>query len=280
MATNTRYRLLAVDLDGTLLDRSERISERNLKAVRRAKEAGVLPVVATGRSRASAAEYIRAIDPAGHAITYNGALVHRGTDVLKRFALGPGVVQEAVALLKELGHPPIVYTVDERKYHDAFDLRMRDFFSFSKGTETRLSRVRDLAACDWDGVLRVSAITGADRVAELHAAVGRKMGDRVRTVDTLFPEWDFWIFEILDRSCSKSSALAFLCAELGVAREEVFAIGDNDNDIDMLAWAGCGVAMKNALPRVKEAAAHVTDGDNDGDGFAEAIERFLLRAPL
>jgi hydroxymethylpyrimidine pyrophosphatase-like HAD family hydrolase len=103
------------------------------------------------------------------------------------------------------------------------------------------------------------------------------MGARVRTVDTFFPDWNFWIFEVLDAACSKSNALAFLCAVFGIGREEVIAIGDNDNDIDMLSWAGFGVAMQNALQPVKKAAAYVTEKSNDDDGVAEVIERFILR---
>jgi Cof subfamily protein (haloacid dehalogenase superfamily) len=272
---NSHYRLLALDLDGTLLDSKGRISKSNLAAVRKAQRAGVLVTVTTGRSFTSAEEYIRVIGPGDPSITYNGALLQNGDHVIKRFSLGPGVVLEAVSLLRALGHPPIVYTADGRKFYEKVDRHGRNFLSFSKGTETNLTRVHDLMARDWDGVLRVSAVTGARHIPALHRAVAQRMGTRVRTVDTFFPEFDFWIFEILDRSCSKSSALSFLCAELGILREEVIAVGDNDNDIDMLSWAGRGVAMRNALQRVKEAATCVTENSNDDDGVAEAIERFI-----
>ncbi len=134
----------------------------------------------------------------------------------------------------------------------------------------------DLTARKWDGVLRVSVIAGAEHIPALHLAAAQRMSARVRTVDTFFPDWNFWIFEVLDASCSKSNALAFLCESFGIGREEVMAIGDND--IDMLSWAGFGVAMQNALLRVKEAAAWVTEKSNDGDGVAEVIERFILHA--
>jgi Cof subfamily protein (haloacid dehalogenase superfamily) len=272
---NPNCRLLALDLDGTLLDSAGRISEGNMSAVRKAQRSGVRVTVTTGRSFSSAEEYIRAIGTGDPSITYNGALIQKGASVMKRFTLGPGVVLEAVSLLRELGHPPIVYTADERKFYERVDRYGRDFFSFSKGTESRLTRVHDLMTREWDGVLRVSVITGAEHIPALHLAVAQRMGTRVRTVDTCFPDWDFWIFEVLDRSCSKSNALAFLCSGLGIAREEVVAVGDNDNDIDMLLWAGRGVAMRNALPRVKEAASYVTENSNDGDGVAEVIERFI-----
>jgi hypothetical protein len=273
-----QFKLLALDLDGTLLDSAGRISEANMSAVRKAQRAGVRVTVATGRSFASAEEFVRSIDPREPAITYNGALIRNGAGVLKRFPLGEGAVREAVSLLRELGHPPIVYGADGRKFYERMDRRGRDLMSYSKTPETHLVRVDDLGTREWDDVLRVSVITGAECIRELHLAVTQRMGSRVRTVDTFFPEWDFWIFEILDAACSKSSALSFLCAASGIPREEVIAIGDNDNDIDMLSWAGLGVAMQNALQPVKEAAAWVTEKSNDGDGVAEAIERFVLRA--
>jgi Cof subfamily protein (haloacid dehalogenase superfamily) len=270
-------KLLAIDLDGTLLDSAGRISDGNMSAVRKAQRSGVRVAVTTGRSFSSAEEYIRLVGPGEPAITYNGALIQNGASVLKRFTLGPGVVQEAVSLFHELGHPPIVYTADGRKFYERIDRYGKDFFSFSKGAETSLTRVVDLAAREWDGVLRVSVITGSEHIPALHLAAAERMGARVRTVDTFFPDWNFWIFEVLDAACSKSNALAFLCAVFGIGREEVIAIGDNDNDIDMLSWAGFGVAMQNALQPVKKAAAYVTEKSNDDDGVAEVIERFILR---
>ena len=86
---------------------------------------------------------------------------------------------------------------------------------------------------------------------------------------------DFEECAVLNRDASKRTALARLCADFGVSRERVLAIGDSRNDVPMLHWAGIGVAMSNALEEVRQAVVHVT-ASNDQDGVALAIERFAL----
>ena len=92
---------------------------------------------------------------------------------------------------------------------------------------------------------------------------------------TLFTSKPYFL-EILPPNLDKGTALAFVAGKLGIPREEVFAVGDSMNDEAMIRWAGCGAAMLNADPRIKEIADVVTERTNDDDGVAAVVERYIL----
>ena len=276
-----KYKLLAVDLDGTLLDDLETISKQNLAAIHKAQARQVRIVITTGRSYASAENYIRALNVRDACITYNGALIHYGSAVLKKVTMNDETARAAARFLVHSGFCPIVYCTDGRKYYETADSRTRDFFESVTGSEKGLTFMtglleRPLRTPPWSDVIRVSVIVGGEDIAPLHASCGKTFGPGIRTISTFFPGWNFWTFELLDRESSKSTALAFVCRLYGIRPEEVIAVGDNDNDVDMIAWAGKGVAMRNALPSVLKAADYITGHSNNEHGVAEVIDRFIL----
>jgi Cof subfamily protein (haloacid dehalogenase superfamily) len=270
------YRLLAVDLDGTLLSDQETISDKNLNSLKKADKKGVQVVITTGRSYNSAHRYIHALGMAHPTITYNGAVITKETEVMKRVALNNRIIGDLIKLLKDMSYPPIIYLPDNKKYYETFGRYSEDFLSFSKGFENDLVKVDNLAARTWEDVIRISVVTGKHDVTLLHAELKHRFGRDIRTVDTYFPAWNFWLFEILHTQCSKSKGLEYLCEEYGISQQEVIAVGDNNNDIDMINWAGLGCAMKNGLDAVIMEADYVTEKTNNEDGVAEVIERFIL----
>lgn len=271
-----KYRILAVDLDGTLLNNEEDISDKNAEAVFRAKEAGTIVVITTGRSISSAMKFIKRLHSCGPCITYNGAVIRNGEHTLRELLLEEGVVKELVTGLKGLGQNPILYTLDDMRFYDELGDQTENFFNFSRGLEDRIIRVKDLSSRRWRGIIRISIFTDEKKISILEKEISSRYGRIVRSTRTYFPVWDFWIYEILNPEATKSSGLAYICNLHGIRREEVIAVGDNLNDLDMLEWAGLGVAMKNALPDVIERADYVTSRSNDEDGVAEVIEKFIL----
>lgn len=273
-----KYRLLAVDLDGTLLNSEEEISGTNLNAISQAKEAGVIVVITTGRSASSAMGFIQKLNSSDPCITYNGAVITNGEEILRTLTLDEGLVEELLLALRELKQHPILYTADDLRHYEDLGDQAANFFKFSRGFEDKIVRVPGLLQHRWKEIIRVSIFTGESVTAMLDREFSRRFGARVKTTRTYFPGWDFWIYEILNHHSTKSDGLSYLCNIYGIAREEVIAIGDNMNDLDMLAWAGLGVAMRNALPGVLERADYVTSKSNDEDGVAEVIEKFILKA--
>ena len=271
-----KYRILAVDLDGTLLNSEEDISDKNAEAIFKAKEAGTIVVITTGRSTSSAMKFIKKLSSCGPCITYNGAVIRNGEDTLRELLIEEDVVKELLTGLRGLGQNPILYTLDDMRFYNELGDQTENFFKFSKGFEDRIIRVDDLFSRRWRGIIRISIFTDEKQIERLEKEIRSKYGRIVRTTQTYFPGWGFWIYEILNPDATKSSGLAYICNLHGIRREEVIAVGDNRNDIDMLEWAGLGVAMKNALPDVIERADYVTSRSNDEDGVAEVIEKFIL----
>jgi Cof subfamily protein (haloacid dehalogenase superfamily) len=272
------WKLLALDLDGTTLNSSEEISDTNLSAIRRASEAGVKVIITTGRSYTSAYKYIRAIDSGEPSVTYNGALICNGEKALRTLTLPKTKIHHTLDTLRDLGQPPIVYTIEEKRYIDDPESLHANFFEFSKGSTIENIEVDDLMKQHWEKVVRISVFTDGDTTQMLDKEFLKKFGSSLKTEQTYFPEWNFWIFEILNSECSKPKALQFLCNRLRINRGEVIAVGDNRNDIEMLDWSGLGVAMRNSLPDVAEHADYVTTRSNDEHGVAEVIDRFILEA--
>ena len=270
------YKLLALDLDGTLLDSSERVSPENLRAVRRAREAGVRVVLITGRSTPSAHRYITDIGLPDPFVTYNGALIQQDGRVLRAITLEHRVVHRAVRTLQELRHAPVLYDTRDRRYFREDGGLHHGFLSLSKGLEHTVSPVRDLLEVRWRDIVRMSVFTDRREVERLERDLPLLLGEGLRTTYTFFPLGGFWIYEILDAGSSKSEALRYLCGRYGIDRSEVAAAGDNGNDLDMLRWAGLGVAMRNSMEHIRGQADCVTERTNDEHGVAEIIERFIL----
>lgn len=264
-------RALFLDIDGTLVGPSNCISPRVRQAVDRAREVGCEVVLCTGRSRVSAEPVAEQLGVRGYAILSNGAVVmHLGTrEVLCRnlipipaallavrrlLAAGtaPQVYEDAVESARILYHPeyPVAHQNPER--HRAWpglaeSLPFRPICISTFGPEEQVRPVADrLAADPVPGTFVEQAGT--------HTA---------------------WCLEVHHRDSGKCGALRRIAERLGVGREEILAVGDHINDVQMLRFAGIGVAMGNAQPEARAAADYVT-GTIEQDGVAEAIERFVL----
>jgi Cof subfamily protein (haloacid dehalogenase superfamily) len=271
-----KWKMLALDLDGTTLNRDEVISERNCSAIQHAARAGTRVVIATGRSYTSAAPFIQQLNTQDPSITYNGALIRQRDSILRTLSLDQATVYQCLHILKELGQTPIVYSIEEKRYIDNPGGLSEDFHMFSKGSGIQNVTVDNLLEQQWQQVIRVSVFSDQATAEMLDKELKKRLGDSVETAQTFFPQWDFWIFEILNPLCSKPVALQFLCDRYGFQADEVIAVGDNRNDIGMLQWAGLGIAMRNSLPDVAQHADYVSRYDNEEHGVADIIDRFIL----
>jgi Cof subfamily protein (haloacid dehalogenase superfamily) len=271
-----KWKMLALDLDGTTLNSNEEISKRNLDSIRDASRAGIHVVVATGRSYTSATPFLRQLNTGDPSITYNGALIRHRDTILRTLSLDHATIYRCLRILKELGQTPVVYSIDEKRHIDNPDGLIDNFYQFSKCSGIQNVTVNNLLEQQWQQVIRISVFSDRETTEMLDDVIQKRMGNSVARAQTFFPHWNFWIFEILNPLCSKPVALQFLCDRYGINADEVIAAGDNRNDIGMLRWAGLGIAMRNSLPDVSEHADYVTECDNDEHGVAEIIERFIL----
>lgn len=264
-------RLIASDLDGTMLRHDKTISQRTVAAIHAARQTGVTVIAATGRQAASLAELLA---PTGvrYAVASNGAI---GVDldtgrVLFEEYLSAQVAGEIVAFLTD------------RLENVRFSV-IRD-----QGA-TRLAEPGYLALVDAAENALGPLAFALDDVAELVSQPTLKLGVRHPTVspDSMLELLQSSalsgfvattsgapFLEVQGEGVTKASGLSQLCAHLGIDSAEVMAIGDAKNDVEMMIWAGCGVAMGNAVPEAI-AAATWTTASNEHDGLALAIERQL-----
>ena len=264
-----RVRLIATDMDGTLLRSDQTISERTQKAVRDAVEAGVVVVAATGRGWRSAVPLLAPLPGVHTAVCSNGALIRdiageANTDV---FAFPAATVEPLVDAV--LGAVPGVGLAWELA-HGGFGydptyaaLRPDTAAEFPDHLGERPPVADDMLKL----LVRHPQLDEAELLAVLEPVVPPDVLATYSGIDTV---------EITGEGVHKARALAVLCDRLGVDASEVVAIGDNRNDVEMLTWAGRGVAMGNALPATVAAADEQTAHHMD-DGVALVIEDVLAR---
>ena len=257
--------LIALDLDGTLLDPDDRISQANRMAITDALASGMRVVLVTGRGADAPAAIARDLGLNLPVICCHGALTK---DFLSGKVLGhiPVPLQYAKPMLEfaESSSLDAAVYIEEVFHRIAGAPRYMD--------DMRGPSWRDVAS--YREVLREAPtfvrFFGHDAVV----AIRETFGDL--PVHFKYETWgDFEELAVTSIEATKKNALARLCADLKIPSRAVLAVGDSRNDVPMLRWAGIGVAMENALPEVKAAVAHIT-GSNTSDGVASAIRRFAF----
>ena len=279
---NRLPRLLAVDLDGTLLTPDRRIGAGDADALRRSVDAGVAVLVATGRGLHTARPVLEALPVPAYAALHNGALMLDPSGAeLWRVSMQPRAVAAALPLVRGAGLHPMLYAgvagaggddvtlVLER---DARDSPHAQEYLRTKGPILEL--VADVAAACDRGVLGIVSFGSRDSVTAAASAVAPLNGS-VESWWSPSTGSGADLFEALAPGGAKGCTLRRLTERLGFTPEEVMAIGDNNNDLDMLRYAGTAVAMANATPEAR-AAAHFVTSANTADGVAHALWRVGL----
>lgn len=273
--------LVAVDIDGTLLDSQSRISERDRRAIRAAVERGVRVILVTGRRFVIARPIALELELTTPLITHNGALVkHPQTGaVIDYHPLAAPLARRVVALGRTVG-ADLVCCADPEGLGRALierisehNVRLRQYLDRAPLV---VERVPDLMAAIRRDPIQIMSSGPCARMDEFERVLAEDLNGRVTLLKTVYPQKDMTILDILAPRCSKAAALARLVARYGLNRHQVMAIGDNENDMAMLQFAGLGVIMGNAQHHLKPAADYVT-ASNDESGVARAIERFILQ---
>ena len=272
-----KIRLIALDLDGTLLNSDKRLSEEDAAALVRAAEEGIEIVPATGRFYRGMPSVIRELPYVNYVITVNGAQVF---DVARQTTVCGSEIpwQRAVAVMERLDELDVIYDC----YQDGWGWMTQAFYDRAEEYAANVhsldmiknlrTPVPELKACLRERARGVQKIQIFFRNMDLRAEMLKKLPEEFP--DLVVTTSIVNNIEINSREATKGVALHKLAAYLGVPVEETMAFGDDRNDITMLRAAGIGVAMGNAEQEVKNAADYVTDGCDDS-GVARAIQHFL-----
>jgi Cof subfamily protein (haloacid dehalogenase superfamily) len=265
-----RFKLVALDLDGTLLNSSLKLSDGNGAMLRRAIDAGVLVILATSRWHGLARRTADRLEITTPIISSNGALAKLPADgsELLHLYVDPECAREVVTLGDDSGWE--MYTT----VGDATYMKMRPGVIPERLPAGLRVAERQCDHLD-DGRPTCVMAFGPDAVKQIEDRFVHRYGDRV-TFSINHPGGGmppYWV--MTHPEADKGAALKLVCEHLGVAPDEAFAMGDSESDLGMLAWAGLGVAMSNGSDAAKRAALHIAP-PNDADGVAWAIERFVL----
>lgn len=276
------FRLIALDLDGTLLNRRGEASAADVEALRRFVAGGGVVVLASGRMTATIRAQQRAMGLDGPVISYNGAMVRlpegQGGEVLVHRPLPARYADELIEYARRERFA-LNYYLDETLYlEDDPELR-RYAEMYARRTGAVYTFVPDLRAFKGREPTKALIITEPTRPGvpnprgrdELYALWQARWGEEI-TIERSEPEY----LEFLHPGATKGAALAALARHYGIARELVMAVGDSYNDVSMLQWAGLGVAVANATPEVKQAAAWVSPLSNEESAVAEVMARWVI----
>lgn len=273
-------RLLAIDIDGTLLNPQKQITPRTQAAIQAAQQEGIIVTLATARRYINTAPIAQALGIAIPIVLCDGALIieHPDGSILHTQRLFADTAQQAVEILVRHGVQPVVHHISGSIEETWTGLTEYDnewvagyFSMFPK----HLRRFPYASCCvGQPDPLRVVAFTTEEIVLRLIPEISR-----LDCAWNMTRRGSYGTAElaIMHTACSKASGIKALAQQLAIPLEQVMAIGDNNNDVEMLRSVGWGVAMGQAPDNVK-AIAHAVTTSNAEDGVALAIERYALRA--
>jgi len=264
----SNFKILALDLDDTLLGADFQISAENRHAIRRAAASGVLVTLATGRMFRSALPYAKQLQIDLPLITYHGALIRTavGEETLCHRPVPLGLARQVAAIAEAGNYHLNAYINDELFVAKENELSRY----YQQLANVKVSAVGNLSAFLETPPTKLTVIGSESSLAEIKDALIASFGNELAIVISR-PNF----LEITDRLATKGQALHFLAEMLNIPREQVAAVGDSYNDLDMILYAGFGVAVANAREEVKSVADIITAKNTD-HGVAVFIKQYLF----
>ncbi len=285
-------RLLALDLDGTLLNSRGQISERNRLAVESARENGVRVAVVTGRRFRDSRPIALELGLDVPVISHNGALTkHASTlETVCVLPLPLAAAHKALRVGRESGADALVSDDHEGLGVLVYDHLSGDnaavhkYVAWARGIhgddegKNAVQQVVSLEDYLDHEPIHLAFSGGCVKMDQLEELLHSELSSSVKILSTKYPEQNFTLLDIVNPAASKGAGVAATASDLGATPEEIMAIGDNYNDLEMLRFAGTGVVMANAPLSLREMPGLHPTASNRDDGVALAIEQFILRS--
>lgn len=259
------YRLIVTDLDGTLLTGRKRVSPETRRALETAVRRGSQIVLATGRGFEVARHFCAELPLTAPQITYNGAVIHdpRENRQLSCLLVPAPWVRPSIEFFLDAGVAVACFTT-EALY---MDRRIPEPHTWQPQTAGLPEQLADMRAVAEHPCIKVVGFADRATIARIRPLAVERFGHALYVTQT-----SPVLLELLHPEVSKGAALRRIAHMLEIPRDDIVAFGDSHNDVDMLDFAGAGIAMGNASDEVKAVADMVTDG-NDEDGIATALQR-------
>lgn len=268
------YKLVALDMDGTLLTSQKTVSPRTKQAIQAARDNGVHVVLASGRPLEGMTRYLDELgmtEDHDYVLSYNASLVQRvaSKEVIRKQIMTGRDAKNIASLAHDLGTFIHAFT-PERGLITPENNPYTEHESEINGVETTVVDFAELA--DDEEVIKVMMVADPDILSRAIAQLPEALYSNYTVVQSA----PFFL-EIMNPNSNKGTGVAMLAEHLGLDASQVICMGDAGNDHHMIEYAGLGVAMGNATDETKAIASHITLS-NDEDGVAAVIEQFILNA--
>ena len=289
------YKLIAIDLDGTLLNSQGEISDENRLYLKKAIDRGIEVVLASGRPIDSVENLSLEIGANRYLISGNGAVVYgiQEKEILYNKFLSKAQVLNIIKMCKDNSIYCNVYTENEiiaesLNYNILFYYRenankdeekrtkiniVNDMYKYIESSQ--VEKYLKITVCDDSQLIFNSILRKLKTISDVDVLDVSHMSRKIIKDGTERIQIEYFYTEITNRNVNKWEAIKYIIEKDGIAPEEVVGIGDNINDKEMIEYAGLGVAMGNSSPDVK-AVAQIVVADNNSDGVAEAIKKYIL----
>jgi hypothetical protein len=274
-------KLLALDIDGTLLTPRGELTPRNSATINRARELGVLVVLVTGRRFNSARELVQRLELDIPLVSHNGALTKNieTLETLDFHPLDTGIARAIIGVGREFGADMICCDDPQglgTMVIEGVSPDNKSLHRYMEKYRDSVVEVPDLLEYVDHAPIQMMFSGRCDPMEEFAENLKAAMGEQIQLFKTRYRSADLTILDALSDKASKGASLETVAQKHGIAREEVMAIGDNHNDLTMLRYASLGVVMANAEDELKEMGFEMTSS-NEEDGVAEAIEKYILQ---
>ena len=290
------YKMITIDLDGTMLNPYGEVTEYTKKVLKKAMNKGIDVVITSGRNIDAIKGIAEEIDAQKYIIDGNGSTIY---DIQNDEIIYEKFIPKSKALdiIKICEENSIAYSVYTNKTIISRSLKFNVLYYYNKNLtkpqnkQTSITLVDDVYEyvqnMEEQKVLKVFI---CDKNQSLFNAISRKVSETIDGIEILDVSHmsrkiitdgtqeiplEYFYTEIAAEDVDKWNAIEFLIEKLGIKPEEVIAIGDNINDKKMIEKAGLGIALKGSTPKITEVADYVTEFDNNNDGAAKAIEKYI-----
>lgn len=262
-------KLIAIDLDGTTLNNQSLISQRTATVLKKATEAGHYVSIATGRPYRMSAHFYQQLQLDTPMVTFNGALVHKPNTIWpyeRELSIQREIAFEILAQKERLNLEFVAAENRETFFIDRLDNFEGEFFATEKITEANL--FHNLKTNPTSLLVK----TQHEVAKEVSASLVEQFKDAVDVRTWGGPNA---ILEIVPKGVQKAMAVSVIAESLSIQPKDILAFGDEHNDLELLDYAGWGVAMQNGTEQLKGVANDITEKNNEEDGLADYLENYL-----
>lgn len=279
---DARYKMIAIDLDGTLLAPDGKVTPRTKAAIHQCLDAGMLICFATGRNWTESRTVLDTVAHHHHAVFAGGAMVidTKQEVTLHRQMVEPKLAREVCRVLENAGHAVLALQDTESAgvdYLISDEVPVNaETMHWMSITSAAVHHVSKLSEYSHEHTLRLGIVAEPAQVGKVHQQLEQTFGDRILCQRIFVPTAAVEVLEIFDPSVNKWEGIQHVARRHNIAPREIIAIGDDVNDIAMLTSAGLGVAMGNARDEIKAHAKRVIKSNRE-DGLAQFLEELVAQ---